>query len=417
MIKILIIADDFTGALDTGVKFSSAGARTKVIMDAEAEFAMEEEVLVLCAPTRHLPAREAYRVIRRITERAVAAGIRCILKKTDSALRGNIGAELSAVLEGSGERALYFIPALPEMNRVTLEGVHYIDGLPVAQSVFGQDPFEPVTESRVAELLRLQTALPVRTVSLEEAESFRPGEERCIYVFDCMSREDMEREVWILSCQSQLRILAGCAGLGESLPPYLGLEADAGGETADPMERMTVLCGSVNPITCAQMDYGERHGGYRRLHVPAECLLEDGTAEYAGWMDRLWEAYLESDFLMIDSLQPQGEGLLEGTEKLTLEEIRQRISGRLGGILKELMDRGGDSPFMIVGGDTLLAFLESIQCSALRPVCEPRPGVVLFRVDYRGHQYEILAKSGGFGEQDLFVTLQKSAREHRSAVC
>lgn len=72
---------------------------------------------------------------------------------------------------------------------------------------------------------------------------------------------------------------------------------------------------------------------------------------------------------------------------------------------------------MIVGGDTLLAFLESIQCSALRPVCEPRPGVVLFRVDYRGHQYEILAKSGGFGEQDLFVTLQKSAREHRSAVC
>lgn len=94
MIKILIIADDFTGALDTGVKFSSAGARTKVIMDVEMEFTTETEAeaLVLCAPTRHLPAQEAYRMIRRITERATAAGIGCILKKTDSALRGNIGA-------------------------------------------------------------------------------------------------------------------------------------------------------------------------------------------------------------------------------------------------------------------------------------------------------------------------------------
>ena len=31
MIKMLIIADDFTGALDTGVKFAEAGAKTKVM--------------------------------------------------------------------------------------------------------------------------------------------------------------------------------------------------------------------------------------------------------------------------------------------------------------------------------------------------------------------------------------------------
>lgn len=301
---------------------------------------------------------------------------------------------------------------------MTSEGIHYIDGQPVAQSIFSRDPFEPVTESYVPDLLRFQTGLPVRTVSVREAESFRPGKEPCIYVFDCLSQEDMEREVWMLSRQSQLRILAGCAGLGESLPPYLGLVSSSGGETAGPVEHMTVLCGSVNPITCAQMDYGERHGSYRRIHIPADRLLSGGESSEDGrLMDLLWDAYLESDFLMIDSLQPQGNHLLEGTGELTLEDIRQQISRCLGRILKELMDRGGDSPFMIVGGDTLLAFLESIQCSVLRPVCEPQPGVVLFRVNYRGRQYEILAKSGGFGKEDLFVTLQKSALAHRSAVC
>lgn len=36
-----------------------------------------------------------------------------------------------------------------------------INGVPVAQSVFGQDPFEPVRHSRVAEILGEQTAVPV----------------------------------------------------------------------------------------------------------------------------------------------------------------------------------------------------------------------------------------------------------------
>ena len=33
MVKLLIIADDFTGALDTGVQFAARGAATRVITD------------------------------------------------------------------------------------------------------------------------------------------------------------------------------------------------------------------------------------------------------------------------------------------------------------------------------------------------------------------------------------------------
>lgn len=410
MIKMLIIADDFTGALDTGVKFSAAGARTKVSTDTEMDFTanIPEEVLVLCAPTRHLPTREAYGMIRRIAARAAAAHIGCIFKKTDSALRGNIGAELSAVLDGSGEKCLCFIPALPGMNRITVGGIHYIDGVPAHQSVFGQDPFEPVRESCVPDLLHLQCDVPVKVVPSGEAESFRPGDETCIYLFDCASKADMEKEVRTLHAQGHLAILAGCAGLAESLPAYLGLTISAKltGESA--ADRLTVVCGSVNPISCSQMDYGEQRG-YRRVHIPADRLLSDSdlsTGSGAMMMDYLWTLYSQSPYLMIDSLQIGGEQVLEGTPELTLEDIRQKISCRMGLILKALIDRGADSRFMIIGGDTLLAFLEAMQCHELTPICELQPGVVLSRITYRGRQYEIISKSGGFGDEALLVTLQ-----------
>lgn len=410
MIKMLIIADDFTGALDTGVKFSTAGSRTKVSTDTEMDFTADipEEVLVLCAPTRHLPAREAYDMIRRIAARAAAAHIGCIFKKTDSALRGNIGAELSAVLDGSGEKCLCFIPALPGMNRITVEGIHYVDGVPVHQSVFGQDPFEPVRESCVPDLLHLQCDVPVKIIPSGETESFQPGDETCIYLFDCASKEDMEKEVRILHQQHRLNILAGCAGLAESLPAYLGLTMGVKPAEEAAADRLTVVCGSANPISCSQMDYGEQRG-YHRVHIPADRLLSDNdlsTGSGAMMMDYLWNLYSQFPYLMIDSLQSGGEQVLEGTLELTLEDIRQKISRQMGLILKKLIDRGADSRFMIIGGDTLLAFMEAIQCRELKPICELQPGVVLSRITYRNRQYEIISKSGGFGEESLLVTLR-----------
>lgn len=422
MIKMLILADDFTGALDTGVKFSAAGARTKVSTDTEIDFTADipEEVLVLCVPTRHLPPREAYDMIRRVAARAAAAHIGCIFKKTDSALRGNIGAELSAVLDGSGGTCLCFIPALPGMNRTTVGGVHYIDGIPVHQSVFGQDPFEPVRESCVPDLLHLQCDVPVKVIPRGEAEAFRPGGETCIYLFDCASKRDMEKEVQALHRQGRLTLLAGCAGLAECLPAYLGLTISARPAEETATDRLTVVCGSVNPISCSQMDYGEQRG-YRRVHISAERLLSDSdlsTDSGAMMMDYLWMLYSQSPYLMIDSLQSGGEQVLEGTSELTLEDIRQKISCQMGSILKALIDRGADSRFMIIGGDTLLAFLESIRCHELTPICELQPGVVLTRITYLGRQYEIISKSGGFGEEALLVTLQRGreATEEQPAV-
>ena len=57
MVKLLIIADDFTGALDTGVQFAAGGAETRVVTNTDYDFDSVDEnvqVLVLDAETRHL---------------------------------------------------------------------------------------------------------------------------------------------------------------------------------------------------------------------------------------------------------------------------------------------------------------------------------------------------------------------------
>ncbi len=219
MEKLLLIADDFTGALDTGVQFAIRGAKTCVVTDPAYDFSQAKaDVLVLDAETRHLPPRAAYDTVFRAVRDARRAGFAYIYKKTDSALRGNIGAELAAALDASGADSLAFLPALPKMNRVTRNGVHYIDGVPVADSVFGRDPFEPVTASSVAEIIAAQTETPVVLHPLGEAAETHPG----IQVYDAET-DGARAAIGQRLGREGLALSAGCAGFASVLAELLDL--------------------------------------------------------------------------------------------------------------------------------------------------------------------------------------------------
>lgn len=152
MVKLLIIADDFTGALDTGIQFKKYGICTQVFTKTrieDNEINPDTEVLVIDSESRPLTKEEAYLEVLNITKWAISKGIEIIFKKTDSALRGNIGAELKAVADAAGEENLFFMPGYPEIHRITKNGMHYIDGELLENSVFGKDPFEPVKRSYI----------------------------------------------------------------------------------------------------------------------------------------------------------------------------------------------------------------------------------------------------------------------------
>src|SRR5690554_6649577 len=131
MVKLLVIADDFTGALDTGVQFSTQGIQTLITTRRDIDFEnLDEEisVLVVDIESRHIPAKEAGGRVRSLVIRAKNSGIEFFYKKTDSTLRGNIGEELTALLESTGSKQLMFIPAYPQNGRTTAKGYQYVNG-------------------------------------------------------------------------------------------------------------------------------------------------------------------------------------------------------------------------------------------------------------------------------------------------
>lgn len=278
MLLLLILADDFTGALDTGVQFAACGIPTRVVVGEQVDFAANDAaVLVVDTETRHLPAAEAYAVIAKLTREAMSAGVFSIYKKTDSALRGNIGAELSALLKTSGERQLPFLPAFPQIDRVTRDGVHYISGVPVTESPFGIDPFEPVRHARVTELIGEQTDVPAHSFpTLKEDEAV--PEQEGILVFDAGSLDDLASTGRALFRNGRPRLMAGCAGFAALLPDLMKMTERRTVTMPKLDPRLLVVCGSVNSITLRQLDVAEQNG-FSRLRLTPRQKLDPGYWE------------------------------------------------------------------------------------------------------------------------------------------
>lgn len=428
MVKLLILADDFTGALDTGVQFSGKGIRTQVVVSGHwVEPDSDCDVIVIDVETRHVPKEKAYEIVNDVCQRAVKYGIRCFYKKTDSALRGNVGSELQAAADAVFGKNIVFVPAFPAMRRITVDGVHYIDGIPVKESVFGQDPFEPVMYDRVDELLRatgyrggvigvskaerkLQTAEDWKTQASEERrQKAAEAAKQQLFLYDAETDADLDEIAEAVSKKSDIPILAGCAGFAAKLPELLKLPVKKSGDVKL-KENLVFLCGSVNPITKSQIVYGEKMG-IPRIHLKPEEKLEISYWDQPEGLGKIRQLAKDGmQHIIIDSNDEEGHNdTMEYAAKkgYSIEDVRVRISETLGYLLKKLIDAGMEGTYLITGGDTLIGFMKAIGVSELEPVNEIRPGCVLTSLNYQDKKHYVITKSGGFGQERLIEQLTR----------
>jgi uncharacterized protein YgbK (DUF1537 family) len=95
-----------------------------------------------------------------------------LVKRVDTTLRGPLAAELAAALSARGSSSRRPVcavaaPAYPGARRTTVGGIHLVEGIPVADSAAGRDPFTPVPASRVADLLTRGTPLRAGEVHVD----------------------------------------------------------------------------------------------------------------------------------------------------------------------------------------------------------------------------------------------------------
>lgn len=414
--KLLIISDDFTGALDTGVLMAVKGASTYVTFGSQLDLEnldRETDVLVIDAETRHLKPEDAYRVVFSIVKTAEQIGIPYIYKKTDSALRGNIGAELTAAIEGGSSDRIHFIPAFPQMGRTTVNGTHFVNGVPIAESVFGHDPFEPVLQSSIPEIIASQSELPVRSVG--KALDGVTDSERGILIYDSDCDQDFENISESLMKKGDMHLLAGCAGFAGMLPKILRLDGKA-----PQMPRlsgcMLVACGSVNPVSVAQCEYAEQNGARRFRLSPEQKLSPERTKNRKDelLLHEISKACKSGPIVILDT---NGPGDPQSTDAYAVQQgippavVRTSVVSVMSCLLEDLLDDGLEATIFIMGGDLLFQFIRQAGIKAISPIREIECGVVLSQLSYKGRKLNVISKSGGFGDKELFLNLWKKIQE------
>jgi len=416
MIKLLVIADDFTGALDTGVKFADAGARTQVIATSSINLSSvkpDVEVLVLDLGTRHKASEVAYELVRNIAQAAKEFGVPFLLKKTDSALRGNIGCELKALIDGCDKKFIPFIPALPSLNRVIENGILTINGTEVADSVFGRDPFTPVLKSNVADIIALQTNVPTSVVKL----GAKTYEKNGIVVFDSLSDKDVRFAAKLLFDEGDLNIMAGCSGLGGVLPDLLSL-GDGSSRKFEYSERFIVMCGSVNPITTSQVEYA-RAFGFKQIELSFEEKTDASFWETESGRNRIDEIISiinENPKVVIstfDEVDNPKTLELAANVGISATEIGSKIALSIGQLLTSIMKSEINATYLVTGGDTLLGFMKQINKYELDMITEINLGCVLSQIEYEFKTKQIISKSGGFGNVEIFVDISNIILDKR----
>jgi uncharacterized protein YgbK (DUF1537 family) len=411
--RLLIIADDFTGAVDTGVHFSSQGISTFITTDeklGQRNLKTGTDVWVCITQSRHLPAEDAYKKVASVTRYALDEGIPYIYKKTDSTLRGNIGSELAAVVDTAKPCDLMFVPAFPKENRITLKGIQYVNGCKLAKSPFSKDPFDPVTLSHVGEIINQQTSTPLVMVAKSNYEELllRSPTSDNIYIIDAETDDDIKKIGQILKNTGRLKFLAGCAGFAEILPSLLDLKSSC---TANRLARSKILVvsGSINQVSIEQLQYVKKQKDFDLITLnPIQKL--DGNYPDSDECDKLvndiQESYNRGHHVAIEAVsyreQMNEANSYAKIKNIPKNEIHQRIALNIGKIVKKILNNMAIDYLVVFGGDTLQGIMAGLGGIGIVPKKEIVIGVVLANLLYGHSGIHIITKAGGFGELNVF---------------
>ena len=182
MARVLVVADDLTGANAAAAGFARRGFRAVTASAADrpdvvAEMVARFDVVVATTDARHEVPEEAATRVDRVVEAGWPADLVC--NRIDTTLRGNVGATTAALLAAvrrvAGRRVVALCaPAHPAAGRHTIGGTQLLDGRRLEETEVARDPRSPVTTSDVVKLLESQSdlaaaAVPMAVVTGDEA--------------------------------------------------------------------------------------------------------------------------------------------------------------------------------------------------------------------------------------------------------
>jgi len=212
--RIRIITDDFTSALDGAACFAERGWETAVLIRPDG--AATVDVVSLDTDSREYAPTFGHDAVANAAQAWRDADV--LILQFDSTLRGRVARDCLTALAASGRRKLLIVPAFPSAGRTVEEGRVRVDGVPVHETAFGCDPTLPVRESSVPALFRAHR-IEVK-VARDAAQARALLDVHDVVVVDARTEAELDVIAATFTGERGL-LLAGSTGLLRSLARVL----------------------------------------------------------------------------------------------------------------------------------------------------------------------------------------------------
>jgi D-threonate/D-erythronate kinase len=350
LLRMAIVADDLTGALDVCAPLAAQGLRCRVAVNPqgldEAKHFFDGEVLCINTATRELDMAAAGSIVSNIARKLAELSPSMVMKKIDSRLKGHVAIEAAACMSAFRKTHAILAPAIPRQDRFVSGG-----------RVIGRGVTEPII---IAE--RIGDAFPYEAP-------------------DCFCESDLQR---IVDQNLKTILLVGASGLTHVLARILTpSRIEKHSSFARPL---LIVIGSRDPITLAQVEHARSNAVVKYF----------ATAD--GDIDR--QTCLPSDECSAVIVQATITG---GATERTPAMVR------FGASVADLIQHGNFGAVLFSGGETAQTVLREMGVLALDVVGEILTGIPVAVANVGDRKISILTKSGGFGTPEDILRLVEIA--------
>lgn len=408
-LRVGVIADDLTGACDSGIEFLPCvpSVLVQVSPDSPEPAAGTCDIVVHNTQSRRLSPQDAYARVFGVASRVISSGAGLILKKVDSALRGNFGRETAAVMDAANDSVAFILPAIPDAGRQTIGGVQHINGVPIAETFYARDPEYPVCESSVLRLAEAGSGRRAGLIPLEDVRAGRTAETAAklqqagcqLIVVDAETDDDLYRAVAGLVGQPRYSLFVGCQGLAKALAAHFGGSKGRHADVEPLAGPMLCVCGTLHPQSRRQLHVAAESGAVARLELNADDM--------AG--ERRTERSLNNVVQCLARNLREGEHVavcLSCQAERFSAELCERAIGFLAEVSRRTLESARVSALFLTGGETAYSVCRAIGVETLKLHVRIAPLVVASRVV--GGPCEgmlIITKGGSIGPDDLLCTI------------
>lgn len=408
MANAFVIADDYTGAMDTGYGFAARGRSVRVLLRDPESGKLDQrataaaDVLTVDANTRSVDPETARTTVSNLLEDEYPV----VYKKIDSTLRGNVVPEVDAAIDANGADLAVVAPAFPSTGRVTANGLHLVDGVPLAEAGYGSSTTD--LAAYFSDSRHRVTSLGIETIvegaeSIESALSAQCGSVPAIVTCDAVHDRHLEAIAAGAESLEATVLFVGSGGLASavSVPGEPGSrrlpDPEAGGALA--------VVGSINDRTLEQL-----------AAVPDKLVHRIDPVEAVRDPERVGRRAATA---LAERIAADGRAVVTGATAATDVERAEEAAAELGEDVDpgdrivtalavaatEMNETATLAGLFLTGGSVACAVLDSLSATAIDLTGEAvSDGIPEGRVvDGSAAGTRVVTKAGGFGSPKSIV--------------